>query len=218
MLKFIDEYYYVFGLIPVFFYLLFQSRLKVKGIRVIVITLMLGFVADIYSMFLAKNQQPNFFVFNGFILIETLLLLFYFSIIIPTRPIKLTTIISSIAYTVFFIISYILINGNRNYLDSIAAISNIIIIAFCVIYFFKLLNTIENIDFQSNPTFYIVCAYFLYCAGTFFLFLYINRLPKSEQKTDYILNYFFLIPKSLLLCIAMFMKNNLPTRKKFQLT
>lgn len=189
-----------------------------KEVRVIVFLLIIGFLADAYSVYLAENHRSNFKIFNGFILFETLFLLWYFYIILPSKPLRFFIVTSALIFSIIFFTSYFIINGNKHYLDNIAVIANIIIIILCIIYFFRQITNSEPFDFQKNHMFWIVCAYLIYSAGTLFLFLYINTLPKSEQQNDYVLNYIFLIPKSILLSIAMFMKNTIPPRKKFQLT
>ena len=218
VLKLIREYYFIFGLIPVILYLYFRKRLIDKGLRVIILLLLFGFFADIYSLYLANHQRPNFKVFNWFTLVETLLLLHYFYKILPLKSHFKLFLSTAIIYTLLFLKDYYRINGNRNYLDNIAAIENVIVIILSIVYFFKQISNPDNLDFQKNPQFWVVCAYLIYSAGTFFLFLYISTLPLKDQQSDYILNYIFLIPKSMLLSIAMFMKNTFPQRKKFQLT
>lgn len=218
MLNFIREYYFIFGLIPVIFYLFFRKRLSDKGLRVIILLLIIGFFADIYSVYLANHRSPNFKIFNWFILVETLLLLHYFYKILPLKSHFKLFLSTAIIYTLLFLKDYYFINGNRNYLDNIAAIENVIVIILSIVYFFKQISNPNNLDFQKYPQFWVVCAYLIYFSGTLFLFLYINTLPKAEQQNDYVLNYIFLIPKSLLLSIAMCMKNTFPQRKKFQLT
>lgn len=218
MLKFIHEYYYIFGLLPVIFYLFHHKRLTDKGLWVIVFLLIIGFLADIYSLYLAINQSSNFKIYNWFILIETLLLLLYFYKILPSKAHGLFIISTATIFSLIYSRYYIIVNGNRNYLDNFVVIENIIIIILSIVYFFKEISKPDNLDFQKKSQFWVVCSYLIYSAGTLFLFLYINTLPKSEQQNDYVLNYIFLIPKSILLSIAMFMKNTIPQRKKFQLT
>ncbi|HSU51602.1 MAG TPA: hypothetical protein VLJ41_13450 [Segetibacter sp.] len=60
----------------------------------------------------------------------------------------------------------------------------------------------------DNTTFWVVSAFFLNAAGTFFLLLYISTLPsKEDQEGYYNLNYVFTILRTILLSIAMLMKN-----------
>ena len=218
MLKFIHEYYYIFGLIPVIFYLIHRKRLIDKRLRVIVFLLVIGFLADVYSQYLSIKGKPNFIVYNLFILFETLLLLVYYFHLLSSKVYRTVIIILSTVFTLVFIYEYIKSNGSKKYLDIFAVVGNIVIIILSIAYFFKQISSPENLDFYKNPRFWVVSAYLIYSAGTLFLFLYISTLSMADQQRDYILNYIFLIPKSILLSIAMFMKNTFQTRKKFQLT
>ena len=218
MLKLIHEYYYIFGIIPVIFYLLLFKRISDKGLRVIVFLLIIGFGADLYSIYLGKIGRANFSTYNLFIIAESLLLFLYFYLILTSTLHRSIIIFITLVYTIVFLGYYFKIDGNKNYLDICAVIENIIVIFLSIVYFFKEISKPDNLDFQKKSQFWVVCSYLIYSAGTLFLFLYINTLPKSEQQNDYVLNYIFLIPKSILLSIAMFMKNTIPQRKKFQLT
>ena len=218
VLKIIQEYYYIFGIIPVIFYLFLFKRINDKGLRVIVFLLLIGFGADLYSLYLAKIGQANYLVYNLFILIESLLLFGYFYVILSSTLHRSIIIFITLVYIIVFFGYYIKIKGSFHYLDVCAVIENILIIFLCIVYFFKEISKPDNLEFQKKSQFWVVCSYLIYSAGTLFLFLYINTLPKSEQQNDYVLNYIFLFPKSLLLSIAMCMKNTFPQRKKFQLT
>jgi len=55
----------------------------------------------------------------------------------------------------------------------------------------------------SETMFWVVSAYFIYCAGTFFLFLYVGFLPKNEQESSYTLNSLLTITRTILLSIAL---------------
>lgn len=218
MLKLIQEYYFIWGIIPVIFYLFLSKRIHDKGLRVILFLLLIGFCADLYSLYQAKNDRANYVTFNMFTLVETLLLFGYFYVILTSVLNRSIIIFIGLVFTIVFFYYYIRIDGSIHYLDSCAVIENILIIFLSIVYFFKEISKPDNLDFQKKSQFWVVCAYLIYSAGTLFLFLYINTLPKSEQQNDYVLNYVFLIPKSILLSIAMFMKNTIPKRKKFQLT
>ncbi|MCY7421309.1 MAG: hypothetical protein LH478_06145 [Chitinophagaceae bacterium] len=218
MLKLVQEYYFIFGIIPVIFYLFLSKRINDKALRVIIFLLLIDFGADLYSIYQAQNDRANYVTFNLFNLVESLLLFGYFYVILISAIHRSIIIFIGLLFIIVFFFYYIRMDGSNHYLDVCAVIENILIIFLAIVYFFTEISKPDNLDFQKKSKFWVVCSYLIYSAGTLFLFLYINTLPKSEQQNDYVLNYIFLIPKSILLSIAMFIKNTTPTRKKFQLT
>ena len=160
---------------------------------------------------------PNFLPFNWFLLIETLTLYYFFHSIVSSSFAKYLIYIFSAGFLAIWINVYLKI-GTGAFLDVCVALQNITIILLCIIYFYEQLKTPETLTIYNYPRFWVVTAYLLYSAGTFFLFLYIDSLHIGDQQRYYVLNYTFLFLKAILLSIAMFMKNNPPARKKFQLT
>jgi len=97
-------------------------------------------------------------------------------------------------------------------------IENISIIILSIFYFYEQITVNFSREIYIKPRFWVVSAYMLYSAGTFFLFLFIGTVASNQQQNIYILNYAFLVIKSILLSIAMLMKNEPGIRKKFTLT
>ena len=204
------------AILPVFLFLIFNSKVKDKGIRVILFLVFIGFWFDVYSLYLISKKQDNIVFFNLFNFIETASLLLYFHHLATSRKIKLFIISSFVIFSVVWSF-YFLNKGSITFLDVSVIYEYVIVIIFCLLFFFQLLKTPSSPVFSSR-NFWIVTAYMLYISGTFFLFLYFFSLTPEEQKEYYIVNYVFLIIKTIFLSVAMTMKQSVPERKKFQLT
>ena len=75
-----------------------------------------------------------------------------------------------------------------------------------IYYYYEQIILINSAFIYAEATFWIVTAYFIYIAGTFFLYLYIPSLNDVEQEQYYVLNYIFTIIRTVLICVATFVK------------
>ncbi|WP_026260111.1 hypothetical protein [Segetibacter koreensis] len=80
------------------------------------------------------------------------------------------------------------------------------ILALIIYYYYEQIIIINSAFIYAEATFWIVTAYFIYIAGTFFLYLYMPSLNNAEQEQYYVLNYIFTIIRTLLICVALFVK------------
>lgn len=204
-------------LLPVFLYLFSTRKFVDRGIQAIIFLLCLGFVTDAYGLHLIKNGQANFLFYNVFNLVETTALLYYFFLLIKFRQAKFYFLIT---FIVFFIVwSFQFYHtGNSTFNDSAVTLEYSLVICLGILFFYRQINSMDTQVPYQTAHFWIVSAYLLYIAGTFFLFLLINDMTPQEQAEYYVLNYVFLLVKTLMLSVAMLMKPRPEKPKKFQLT
>ena len=110
-------------------------------------------------------------------------------------------------FLVFWIYEFIK-GGQEKFLYSCVTFENIFILVFAIYYYYEKIFLLNKSFIYTNAKFWIVSAYFINTAGTFFLLLYIPALTAKGQLKFYALNYMFMIIRTILLCIAMFMKND----------
>lgn len=113
-----------------------------------------------------------------------------------------------------FIISvlYFFFNKNQsNNFDAIpASLESILIIVFCVCFFFEQIRDMEVSFVYSSKTFWIIVAILIYMSATFFLFISTQYFTQEERKTYWFINYISNIIKNLLLVIAFIIPNYKP--------
>lgn len=204
-------------ILPVIFYFIFfKKNYNVKGLRVILFVIVIGFLVDIYGFYLNSVGQSNFLFYNLFVLLETISLLVFYHSILKGKFIRVFIYIASAIFIILW--SYMFATrGDTKFLDSAVTIEYVLILIASIYFYFQIIKKPETPIFTS-PHFWIISAYMLYIAGTFFLFLFLDTLPPKEQEKYYIVNFVFLLVKTILLSIAMFMKPPAQERKKFQLT
>lgn len=179
--------------------------------------LLIGFIGDICSFYLEYRGQPNFNIFNWFLLIETIFLYYFFFNVLSSRLAGIIISIFTLGFLVIWLRLFIKV-GAKAYLDIGVTFENISIIILSILYFYEQVNKPDSHLFYNQPDFWVVAAYLVYSAGTFFLFLYIDVLQRHDQPKYYVLHDIFKVLKSILLCIAMFMQKDQHIRNKFQIT
>ncbi|MBI1779811.1 MAG: hypothetical protein HYR66_00285 [Sphingobacteriales bacterium] len=151
-----------------------------------------------------------------------LLFLLYFSIISGEKSRKLV-IFSSIGITVYFISQIFIGHNSGNFNSMNVAVLAILVITWSIVFFYEqLTKPADNsqLFLYSSPAFWVVAAYLIYFAGTFFLFIYSQNKDLAKGSDAYIqynlINGVFVLIKNILLSVAMFTKgpveNSMPSR------
>jgi hypothetical protein len=179
--------------------------------------LVLGFVHDAYGVYSIWTRRENIVIYNIFILFETLALFTFLLQLVVNRIAKVAVAAVAVLFFVFWIALWIKIGHNRYY-NNFLTFQNFFLILFILYYYFERLTSPNAQIIYTQPSFWVVTSYLIFTSGTFFLILYYPSLNVAEREQVYLLNYIFAIIKTILLTVAMFMKNNPEPRKKFQLT
>lgn len=133
------------------------------------------------------------------------MLYYYFSLVIKKTSVKRIIAFLSIPYIILWIVS-LLKFGDKSYFSSCTNFENITILGLAIYYYYEQIIIINSAFIYAEAAFWIVTAFFIYIAGTFFLFLYLASLNLSEHGKYYVLAYIFTIIRTILLCIAIFIK------------
>ncbi len=133
-------------------------------------------------------------------------LFFYF--VVENKNVKKIILPVSFVFGIFCILVYGYFQ-NPDDLNSITiGIEAVLIIIFCIYYFFDQLKKTDNLLIYDSFDFWIIISFLIYFAGTFFLYIYAESMEKNANFTNEytLINSSFLIIKNILLSIAMFMK------------
>lgn len=179
-----------------------MRKINYKGLRVIIVLLILGFIGNFFSLYL---HSGNYIPYNSFLLIETICLTLFFYNIFNKRSAKIALRSASILAFLYWIYNFVRY-GTNDYMDNYQTFENILILLIVLYYYNEQIFKMNVQDIFSQPQFWIVTAYFIYFAGTFFLILYIPWLNSKEKEQYYVMNYVFTIIRTILLCIAMLIR------------
>ncbi len=194
-------------ILPVTFYLFFKKRIFIKSLGTIILLSTLYFINDVYALYLLYyRHKSNFLFYNIVLLIETICLYYFFYLIIKDHFFKKILFFISIIFTVFWVFSFFKF-GNKSYYWSCINFENISVLAIAIFYYYEQIIIINSAFIYAESVFWVVTAYLIYIAGTFFLYLYIPSFNSEEQKNYYdILNSIFTIIRTVLISVAIFIK------------
>ena len=168
--------------------------------------MILSFINDGYSLYLLNYlNKSNFLFYNIYQLAETFSLYYFFYYIIRRPFLKRLIWLFSFLYIILWLISFFKF-GNSSYFSSCTNFENITVLALIIYYYYEQIIVINTVFIYGESIFWIATAFFIYIAGTFFLFLYIPSLNLAEQEKYYLLTYIFTIIRTVLLSVAVFIK------------
>lgn len=192
---------------PVIFYLFFQKKNKDKSLRVIFFLLIPLLLIDLYGAYSIAENQSNAVFFNIYSLIETLGVLAFYYHVLVNKSVKKILLILIAALFSFWIYQFV-IRGESVFFIHFVLLETIAILFFSIHYYYQQLAKVSSAFIYLVPQFWVVTAYFVYIAGTFFLILYLPSLTEQERSKYLIVSYIFTIIRTILLTIAMLMHND----------
>ncbi len=170
---------------------------------------MYTFLNDVFIIVCSYYGFPllNFHALSLFTLVE--FCLFSAAIFTLLKISQLKKIIIGIipVFLAFSLIQYIKSNADDE-IDSLSiSVEYIILIIFCLLYFYEEINVPQVTFIYSTKAFWIITGILIYSAGTFFLFLFSDNLTDDEWKKWSIINYVFTILKNTCFGIAVTIKH-----------
>ncbi len=197
-------------ILPVIFYLVFRKRMNDKILQVVFFLLAITFMFDVYGLYTISKHKENFLPYNLNLLIEAVCLYIFFYQIFKNIPLKKIILSTGVFFVLYWVYKFIRAGGSNVFLGTCETIKNISIFALAIYYYYEQVIKINATSVFSQPAFWVVTAYLIYIAGTFFLLLYLPSLSPYDQEKYYVLNYAFVVIRTILLSVAMFMKADDP--------
>lgn len=201
------------SLLPLIFFFIFQKNNKSKELRVILFYLIYCAANDLVSFYLWQVAHLQiFFLYDIFTVVEFSLFTWYFYKIINNKQFKKLIPFSILLFIIFSVSLYILLPENTSFSSPIAGTESVLIIGMCIYYFFDQLKQPNTLMIYSSINFWIIIAFLIYLAGTFFLNIYADSMitDKAFIKQYILINSSFNILKNILLSVAMLMKPDKP--------
>ena len=195
---------------------MFYKRINDKSLWAIFCLLIFTIFADVYGLYTFYLDISNILAFNVFLIIETSLLYYFFFQLFLTRLIKQLLIFLFCFFLLFWTVEFFNY-GTKQFLFYGAIFENITVLAFIIYFYYEQLIKFNSTLIYYQSRFWVVSAYLVYIAGTFFLLLFMTSLNSKDQVKYYVLNYVFVIIRTILLSIAMFVRNN-EGKNKFKIT
>jgi hypothetical protein len=131
--------------------------------------LLVTIVIESYASYLSSIQKPNLWIYNFFTVLEFCFYLWVINLIISNVKIKSVIKVTLSVYTVIAVANVV----NITFIQKVPkfhsvtyALGCLIIVAFCIYYFFELFRLPKSVKLKYNPAFWICSGLlFFYCCG-----------------------------------------------------
>jgi len=175
----------------------------------------LSFLTDFSYGILPKSKLIEFYLFSGFTLIEYSFFSYFIYANLHSKGIKRFIIGGSALFYGFAI--FVLFETTTYTFDSLpATIESILIILYCIFFFFEELNVLENSFIYSSKKFWIIVGILIYLAATLFLFISTTYLTAQQKKSYWSIIYMSNILKNVLFSIAFLLPATKTNRTSMQ--
>lgn len=187
------------GLLPIILFLVFFKRNKERRLWVIFLYTIVSLFTDLAFVSLSKKEE--FFLFSFFTIIEYTIFTAFFFLQIKSRFIKYFIVGSTVLFYAFAI--YNMLNTQNYNFDSLpASIESVLVILFCIFFFFEEMRSNEVSFIYASKVFWVATAVLIYLAATLFLFISAAYFSLEERDTYWSINFISNILKNVLLSIA----------------
>lgn len=159
--------------------------------------LFITIITETIGSYLSFIKKPNLILYNFFTVFEFCFYLFVLSHIISNRQMKMAARISILLYLLIAVNNIIFIQKMKAFHTVTYAFGCLLIVGFCIFYFFELFKLATSIKLINNPAFWICSGLlFFYCCGfpLYGLMNYLSRISilliKNFHSIIVILNCF----------------------------
>ena len=155
-----------------------------KGLWLVFVYLLCSLAFDFIHQF--SSEDTN--ILNGvFTIFEFAVFAYFFNLIINIPLAKRVMSFTSIIVLTILIILFIRAN-KRNFDSFSASLESVIIIIYCLIFFFEQISKPQTYFLYTLPYFWIVLGILIYMASTLFLFILAGNLSDEEFRKYWIIN------------------------------
>ncbi len=154
-----------------------------------------------------EYNHLTFLLLSIFTVIEYLSFAFIIYHLIKSSLLRTIIIFVSPIFVLYSIIQYF--TSSTTNIDSLTiTVENIIILSFCLFFFYEQLDVPEVTFIYLSYKFWLVLAILIYSTGTFFFFMFSSSMSNDQWETWSLINYVFSILKNAFFSIAIIMKKD----------
>lgn len=206
------------SILPLILFLLFQRNNKNKELRVIFFYFTYCVLNELFAyLFFVVLRIEASYLYYLFSIVEFSFFSYYFSLIIHNSTLKKLLLPITILFIIFVFIDYLLLRNKTSFNSISSGIETVLIISMCIYYFFDQLKQPNTFLIYSSINFWIIIGFLIYLAGTFFLYIYADKMlaDKAFRRIYLIINSSAYILKNVLFSVAMLMKPDKNTHSIF---
>ncbi|QEC77567.1 hypothetical protein [Mucilaginibacter ginsenosidivorax] len=159
--------------------------------KTMLLYLLFAGITDVVERILGVHHVNNLPLLHFYTIVEYLFIVRYFQLILNTSSSKLFKI-SLIAFPVLSILDFIFIQDIHQYNSYPRPIAAIIIIAFCVYYFFRYSENEIKSHWFSVPSNWISAGLMIYFSSSLFYFAFLNIISQKANQGNHYMNLYFI--------------------------
>jgi hypothetical protein len=174
-----------------------------KEFKPLYLTLVISLTCDISAFFLVRYSINTHWIGNIYLAAQFSLLVLIFR---KQFHLKRTIDIIFAFFILFFVVNISFFQGPLTFNSVSNVVASLVLIGFCLFYFYRLLNDLPIIHIHQLPMLWISFAVLTYYGGNFFLFLVKNYLTYGDagsHKLMWILHNLLNIIKNILFAVAL---------------
>ena len=123
-------------------------------------------IVESLASYLASIEKSNIGIYNFFTVFEFCFYLGVISLIISNNRVKKITRVTAVGYMLIAVINIMFIQKMKAFHSVTYAFGCLLIVVFCVYYFFELFKLPKSVKLKNNPAFWICSGLlFFYCCG-----------------------------------------------------
>lgn len=154
-----------------------------------------------------EYNKLTFILLSIFTVIEYLSFAYIIYHLIKNSLLRKIIIFISPVFVLYSIVQYF--TSSTTNIDSITiTVENIVILSFCLFFFYEQLDVPEVTFIYLSYKFWVVLAILIYSTGTFFFFMFSSSMSNDQWETWSLINYVFSILKNAFFSIAIIMKKD----------
>jgi hypothetical protein len=142
--------------------------------------LLLTLLVELLGAYLASVNKNNLLLYNLFTVFSICFYLFIIKKIINNIKVKKIINIATALYAVIALVNIFYIQGVNTFHTVTFALGCLLLVVFCIYYFFELFTFPKSMDLKKNPAFWICCGLLFFYACSLPLYGFINFWMKFK--------------------------------------
>lgn len=178
----IFEYIDIIGPLVAIITFLFSRKKLTPALKLVLLFCIIQFLCNVTAAVLAVNKVNNYWVYK----INTVASLVVLLILFSRYLLELSNKLNFVAYgiVVLIILPTFFGEGITTYNSYSSTLNSFIIVALCLYFFYvKLVRSSPEESVPATAIFWSVVGFFIYYAGTFFIFLSYKYLIETDIKS-----------------------------------
>jgi hypothetical protein len=199
--------------LPIFFFLFFlKTSRKEKPLWIILCYVSLNILISFSDPYTQSSPLLKIITYAFSTFYEYSLFTYFIWINIKSKKFRKFIAFASILFVIFLLIFYTNVKFIR--LDSVPiGVESILILIFASYFFYEQVNNPQVLFIYNDYKFWIITAMMIFLSGSFFIYIFVNQIPKSELSQYWSFIQIFFLLMYILFSIGIIILGLKPNQK-----